>query len=283
HAAGTARAGNLTEAQCRKVLSELLERTTGETLRHLTVKEFLDGWLAGKELAKSEGTHLRYGGTVKLFLDSLGKPADKNLAAISPRDVERFRDGQLNDGKAPSSVNVDLKTLRTAFNHAWRQGLIPNNPVNAVELPKETRHQRSAFEPKQIAAILKVTTGEWRTAILFGYYLGARLSDAVTMAWENIDLPGKVVRYVQQKTGKEVTCPLHAQLEAHLISLPIRGRNPKVQLTPGLASKEVGGRNGLSREFKVLMGKGKVSDGRIEPERKEGEETKARAFSSYSF
>src|SRR5436309_400906 len=63
-AAGTARQGHANETQFRKVLSELLEKTSGETLRCPTVKAYFDGWLKGKELAKSEGTHIRYGGTV---------------------------------------------------------------------------------------------------------------------------------------------------------------------------------------------------------------------------
>jgi integrase len=276
--ASMGRDGVLTEAQVRKVLSEVLEKVTGDSFRHETVKDFLERWLRGKENAKSQGTHLRYGNSVKLFLESLGNRAHKSLAAVAPRDVEKFRDAELKIGKATSSVNVDIKTLRTAFNFARRQGLVPTNPVDAVELPAETRHQRDVFTPEQIRAILQTATGEWKTAILFGYYLGARLSDAVTMTWELIDLPGKTITYTQGKTGKTVVCPMHADLENHLLALPVKGTDPKAQLTPALAGKEVGGRNGLSREFKDIMKKAKVDDGRIE-----GTGEKGRAFSQLSF
>lgn len=282
-AAGVARQGQANETQFRKVLSELLEKTTGETLRCPRVKEFLDGWLKGKELAKSEGTHVRYGGTVKLFLNGLGKRAGLSVANISARDLEKFRDAQLKAGKAKSSVNVDLKTLRTAFNSAWRQGLIPNNPVNAVELPDETRHERDAYTPKQLQAILKTATGEWRTAIMLGYYVGARLGDAVAMTLENLDLLGKVVSYTQRKTGKAVVCPMHPDLEAHLLTLPVTSKNPKAPLTATLAGKKVGGRNGLSREFKAIMETAGVDEGRIEVERDGDQPTKGRAFSALTF
>ena len=282
-AEGAARNGKASETQFRKVLSELLEKTTGERLRCPTVKEFLDGWLKGKELAKSEGTHIRYGGTVKLFLHSLGKRANLSLANIAARDFEKFRDGQLKAGKASSSVNVDLKTLRTAFNMAWRQGLIPNNPVNAVELPDESGHERDVFTPAQLQAILKAGSGEWRTVIMLGYYVGARLGDAVTMTWENLDLPARVITYTQRKTAKAVECPMHPDLEAHLLTLPVTSKDPKALLTPTLAVKEAGGRNGLSREFKAIMEKAGVDDGRIEAERDGDEPTKGRAFSALSF
>jgi integrase len=104
-------------------------------------------------------------------------------------------------------VNVDLKTLRTAFNHDWRQGIIENNPVNAVELPKETRHQRSTFSSEQLEAIINAASGEWKSAILFGYYLGARIGDAVALSRENIDFHRQVICYTQAKTKKTVTCP----------------------------------------------------------------------------
>jgi integrase len=276
--AGVARAGNLTEAQCRKVLAEMLEKTTGETFRHSTVREFLDGWLKGKEMAKAEGTHLRYGNTVSLFLEMLGSRADRGLNTVGARDIERFRDRELRSGKAASTVNVDLKTLRTAFNLAVRQGLIATNPVGAVELPKEARHQRDPFTVEQLTAISTAATGEWKTVIMFGCYIGARLSDAVTMTWDMIDLETRVITYRQRKTDKVVTCPIHPDLEGHLLTLPVKGRDPRTQVTPGLATREVGGRNGLSRGFKLIMAKAGVDDGLIE-----GEGEKGRAFSKLSF
>lgn len=282
-ASGVARQGQANETQFRKVLGELLEKTTGETLRCPTVKDFLDGWLKGKELAKSEGTHIRYAGTVKLFLAGLGHRVNVSVANISARDMEKFRDAQLKAGKAKSSVNVDLKTLRTAFNNAWRQGLIPNNPVNAVELPDETRHERDAFTQEQLQGILNAATGEWKTAMMLGYYVGARLGDAVAMTWQSLDLASKVITYTQRKTGKAVVCPMHPDLEAHLLTLPVTSKDPKALLTPALAAKEVGGRNGLSREFKAIMVRAGVDDGRIEAERDGDLPTKGRAFSALTF
>lgn len=277
-AAEMARAGVLTEAQCRRVIGEILERTTGETLRHVTAREFLDNWLKGKELAKSEGTHLRYENSVKFFYASLGARADKPLNAIAPRDLEKFRDSELKAGKAQSTVSVDLKTLRSAFNNALRQGLITLNPVSAIELPKDVRHERDTFSGDQIRGLFKAAGPEWRTAIMFGYYVAARLSDAVTMQFQHMDFPARVMRYRHSKTNRMVECPMHPDLEDYLLSLPVKNRDPNTELTPSLACRPVGGRSGLSREFKDIMAAAGVADGRIE-----GKGGRGRAFSRLSF
>jgi site-specific recombinase XerD len=306
----------LTEAQCRKVMNELLEQVTGdsETIESNTTEQFLNNWVKGKVNAKSEGTATRYAGTIKLFLEDLGPRARLTLAAVTPRDIEKFRDDQIEEGKAASTVNVDLKTLRTAFNHARRQGILPNNPVEAVEFPEEQRHERGAFTPEQVSALVAaaqgdgslpgqatdeaadyakhgpraavgevtiagLAEGEWKTAILIGRYTGCRIGDAVSMTWENVNLEGdpKTITFVAGKTGEKVTVPLHPDLEAHFMA--IAGDDPKAKLTPILADIPVGGRNGLSRYFKEIMHKAKVDDGLIE----NTTGGKGRAFSTYSF
>lgn len=274
-----ARNREITEAQCRKVMTEILERTTGETFRHQTTEEFLKNWLKSKETAKSEGTVLRYRNSVDLFLECVGRKARLGLNTVTPADVEAFKNKELEKGKATSTVNVDLKTIRTAFNLAMRQGIIPTNPVNAVELPTEERHQRGTFTREQYEAILAAASPEWKTAIMFGYHIGARLGDAVSMRLDNIKFAERTIDYTQKKTGKFVICPMGEELEQYLLSLPIKEDKPSALLTPALSETPVGGRNGLSREFKDIMAKAKVDCGKIEAD-KEGS---GRAFSTLSF
>ena len=39
-------------------------------------------------------------------------------------------------GKAPKTISIEIKILRTVLNVARRQGRITANPAEAVELPK---------------------------------------------------------------------------------------------------------------------------------------------------
>lgn len=279
-AARLAREGTLTEMRSRQIIGEILERTTGHNLYDDTIEGFLTRWLKGKETANAKGTAVRYKHTVELFIESLGNKKSLSISCVTPEHIEEFRDAQLALGKASSSVNVDLKTLRNAFNLAKKRGIISVNPVDVVDLPEEQRNVRGVFSIDQIAGLLQVASNEWKMAIMLGYYIGARLGDAVRIKWENIDLERGVIRYLQQKTKKQIECPLHPDLQRHLCAISATRGDSKGLLTPTLVGKGVGGRNGLSREFKMIMVKAGINEGRIEQSEKKG---KGRAFSTLSF
>ena len=127
---------------------------------------------------------------------------------------------------APATLVVEMKTIATLFNAARRIGLIATNPATAVELPERIRQvKRKTFTPEQVQMLLDGVSAaaatatkrgdgeaatsflEWRTAILLGYYAGLRLSDAVTLTWENVDLAGGRISLETRKTGNRLGMP----------------------------------------------------------------------------
>ncbi len=134
-----AREGNLSEAQTRKILADILEKCSGEKLDTSTVRQFLESWVTSKSMVKATGTSRRYRHTVDAFLKFLKHRADTNLQSLRPNELEAFRDLQIKDGKSPVTANMVIKTLRVPLNAARRQGLILTNPAEAVEmLPAES-------------------------------------------------------------------------------------------------------------------------------------------------
>ena len=183
HAAELAREGKLTETRSRKIIGEILERTTGGNIYDDTIEGFLKTWLKGKELSNATGTYLRYEHTVDLFLNSVGNKKSVSISCVTPRHVEQFRDAQSATGKASSSVNVDLETLRSAFNHAKRRGVISVNPVDVIEFPDEQRNTRGVFTGEQMSDLLKAASSEWQTAIMLVHTLLDYLEHYLPMNW----------------------------------------------------------------------------------------------------
>jgi integrase len=72
----------------------------------------------------------------------------------------------------------------------------------------------------ELRAVLSVADEEWKSMILFGLYSGARLFDVATLTWQNVDLPGKELRFIARKTGKTIIVPLDGPLAAHVEALP---------------------------------------------------------------
>jgi integrase len=270
------RSGDFTEAQARKVLNNILENTGQAPMQSETIHAYFTNWLNGKQLASKPRTHERYKIIVEKFLASLGQKARRPLGALTVRDLENFRNQSMAEGKAPKTTAIEIKILRIVLNVARRQGRITVNPAEAVELPKIVSHTRDVFAPEQVRMLLAAADDEWQTAILAGYYLGARLSDVINLTWENVDLTGGVITYEQRKTSKSVTAPLHPDLKNHLFKLA--GDNPRAPLCPKLQKRSVGGRSGLSQTFANIM-----RDAGIGQQQVKGKGTQGRVFSKLSF
>jgi len=267
YASRESEADRLTEARARELISEIVLHTTGEPLRSYTAEGWLRDWLKGKQVAKSEGTFYKYKYTVESFLASLGERAKRNLNQVTPRDIQRFRDAELDAGKHPRTCNFAVKHLRMPFNVARRQGLITHNPAEAVEmLPTDNESTKQPFDLEQVKAILKAAKCDWRGAIMVALYTGARLQDVTDMRWESVDLENKWIAFRAGKTNQRIKIPMHDSLHDFLLELPAPD-NGKAFLFPTLAGKRTGGKSGLSMAFKRIMERARVS-GEVARERK---------------
>ena len=254
-AAKLAGAGNLVEAQARKIVADIMERAGGEeTLRSPTIKDYFNGWLASKKVRKAASTNARYDGAVQNFYAVLGNKTEKPITSLTSRDVERFMESRTNEKLSPSTVALSVKVIRTALNAARRQGIITTNPAEALELPQSKGVERGTFTPEEVKILMDTADGEWKTLVLLAYYTGARLSDCCRMAWADTSLSVGTLTYTQAKTGEKVTLPIHSELLTHLEALVGTGK-PEVFIMPKMAGLKPGGRNGLSQTFKRIMRK----------------------------
>ncbi len=269
----------LTEAQARRVVSEIVEASTGETLHFHSCRAWLDEWLLGKRGTTAPATHAKYEQVLRDFLAHLGERAELTLAAIGPRDLRSFRDALAKGGRSASTVNMAIrKTLAVPFLAALRLGYIPMNPCAAVEpLRDDSEASRDTFTLEQVAALLAVAEDEWKGAILAGYTTGLRLRDVAELEWSMIDFEANVIRVKTRKTGATLMLPLHDDLSAWLLTQ--RRGIGKAKVFPSLAGKGTGGRHGLSGRFKAIMEAAGIK-GRIVRDSQAG---KGRQTSSLSF
>jgi integrase len=252
-AAESGRNGALTEAACRKVLGEILERATGETLHFKSCREWLVEWVAGKQGATAAITFGRYRQVIADFLEHLGNRAEQPLGAVSPRDVRSFRDALAKGGRSPVTCNqVVRKVLSAPFGAALRLGYITMNPCAAVEsLRDENEGGRETFTAEQVRALLAAAEGDWKGAILCGYFTGLRLRDVAELKWEAVDFNAGLLRVRARKTRTPLVVPLHPEFVSWLKAQP-RGI-AKAPVFRDLAGKGTGGRYGLSGRFKAVM------------------------------
>lgn len=245
-----AKIGTLTEQAAKKIIGEIVERTTGEPLHHFAAREWFAEWLAGKAQTKSAATAERYRQVSRDFLASLGNRSKLSLAHITPKDIRTYRDAELAANKSAKTANLSVKIVSAAFNAAQRQGYIASNPCTALESLPQATAERSTFTQKQVAKLVGAAEGDWKGAILLAYYTGARLGDVANMRWNAIDLKERLVTFTPSKTKRMQTVPLHPELERHLLKSPGIG---KAFLFASLAGKGTGGKSGLSGQFAAIM------------------------------
>jgi integrase len=247
-----AKNGTLTEQQAKKIISEILERTTGEPLRNFKARDWFAHWLDMKEQVRAGKTMDRYRQVIRDFITSLGARANLSLSHITPKDVLTYRNSITKSGKAARTANLSVKVIGAGFNAAVRQHIIESNPATALEsLPVKTE-EKGTFTREQVSRLVSAADADWRNAILLGYYTGARLSDVANMRWSAVDWNNKIIRFTASKTGKPVTLPLHSQLEREFLKNAGIGNAP---MFPTLAGRSTGGKLGLSGRFSAIMEK----------------------------
>jgi integrase len=269
----------LTEVRTRELLSEVLQRATGEQLAVFTVREWFEMFAKQKRKSKSEKTALRHEQMHKEFLAFLGSRADLNIAAITQKDLLDFRDQREAKGLAPVTLNLDITVLSAAFNAALKQGHISVNPCAGIEPLKDKATHKKTFTPEQVSALLSAADGDWRGVILVGFYCGMRLNDACNLRWRDIDLisPIKTITYEPRKTGEAVTVAVHPALEDYLLSLPAPD-NEDAFVFPSLAQRE--NVSPLSKAFRKIMQRARIAQSIIRKRNEKGRSVYSHSFHS---
>ncbi len=209
----------LTEAQARKVVSDIYEGLHGEKLYHATTRKFLTDWLDTKKVEMSNGSYKRYKNAVDKLLVFLDERAERDIAYVHKRDISALRD-KTAAGLSASTANTDLKILRVAFRQAVVDGMRLDNPAGAVSTLDDRREpdapERRPFDEPELRKLLAVATGEWEGLVLGGLYTGQRLGDLATLNGRKVNLADELIKFRSQKTGRDMVIPIAPSFLAYL-------------------------------------------------------------------
>jgi len=247
----------LTEAQARKVVSDIYEQIHGEQLYHATSRKFFADWIAGKKSELSPGSFKRYENAVDKLIEFLGERADRDIAYVHKRDLAELRD-KTATGLSASTANTDLKILRTAFRQAVVDGLRLDNPAAAVRTLEDRKKadatERRPFTERELKKLLSVAEGEWEGLILGGLYTGQRLGDLASLVGRKIDLAEELLSFRSQKTGRDMVIPLAKPFLEYLKKLsPLASDAPVFPKANAEKGEADGESRRLSAQFHDLL------------------------------
>ncbi len=150
----------------------------------MTVAEWLDSWLAGKQRTKRASTVRGYESHIRVHISPV--IGDLPLERVNPGHVEAVL--ATVTGSAGTRHRV-LATLRAALNAAARQRLITWNPCTSVELEPENPPEAQRWTPAQAARFIAATADDplglmYRIMIL----RGCRRAELAGFRWAGADL-----------------------------------------------------------------------------------------------
>lgn len=182
--------------------------------RALTVEQFLDDWLAGKQSLRPS-TALSYATHIRRYLSPhLGVLL---LEALRPLHIERmYREISLlgDEHGRPLSVSTLRRiqaTLMSALNTAVRRGLIERNPAATVELPPVHRPRVRTWSAAELGQFLSAIQDD-RLHLLYRLLglVGLRRGEVVALRWGDVDLNSGSLRIEQSAVrvaGRSVVGP----------------------------------------------------------------------------
>jgi integrase len=184
-----------------------VERATVEPTFH----EFASEWFEANRHGWAERTVADYRWALSYHL--LPYFAKHRLSAITVEEVDRYRAAKLREGRlAPAQINKTLKRLSQILEVAEEYGRIPRNPARGKRRrAKVPKTQRSWVEPEQALALLEGGSVYMRPVIAVLLGAGLRVSEAVALDWQDVNLATGTLTVLEAKTdagtGREIDLP----------------------------------------------------------------------------
>jgi integrase len=205
----------------RETMIALYREAYGDTLPASSTRTYVANWLKVKSPEVAGTTLVFYRKGLDKFIEFLGPAADMDISTVARTTIIEFRNA-IAQRSSPKTTNADIRTVKSVFRCAKRDGYIVEDPSEFVEIVRtDSGAGRRPFTIPEIQRVLEVANAEWRSLILFGLYSGQRLGDIVSLTWNNIDLERNELRLRTRKTGKRLTIPIASPLRAHIDCLAI--------------------------------------------------------------
>lgn len=130
------------------------------------------------------------------------------LSKIKPRHAEAFIAHRLSTVPSVSTVNKDIRTLRSIFNLAIEPGGYlreGQNPFAKIKERKTTENEIRYVEIEEYLALMdKAKNLWWRGLLSIAYGSGLRHNEILNLTWKNIDFENQLITVVAKKASKNL-------------------------------------------------------------------------------
>lgn len=122
---------------------------------------------------------------LKNYIDSI------LLSDVNNVVIEAYKKKRMNECK-PTTVNIELRALKSMFNTAVEWNLIDRNPLRGVQMMRVPKTYPKFLSGEEVRLLCNTTNFEWlKNIILFAFNTGMRRNEIINLKWEDINLMEK--------------------------------------------------------------------------------------------
>lgn len=157
---------------------------------------------------------------------------DVYLDEINKFNVEQFKSYRIGE-VSPTTVNIELRTLKSAFNYAIQAGYIKENPFSKTKFIKSVKSDLPEFLEVSEIQKMRETIEEYGDVDylrIFEFYLntGARRLEGLQTDWKDVNFERNLVFLRHTKTSKSRMVPMNKTLEDVLRNMYIEKQEGKL-------------------------------------------------------
>jgi hypothetical protein len=153
----------------------------------------------------------------RLILDNFSREDGHRLVSDMPRRVAMSMIEEIGETR-PGMANLTTKVMRRLFAYAIKKELRQDNPFVGIESYKMgTHHTWTDAEISAYEAAWPIGTRE-RLAFDLLLYTGQRVGDVAAM--RRVDIRNGSIHLTQEKTGVDLSIPLHSNLVRSMKACP---------------------------------------------------------------
>mgnify|MGYP001027132036 CR=1 FL=1 len=173
----------------------------------VTLERWLDIWMEQDiEPCRAETTINGYDSIIHNHIrPALGKV---RLADLSPELINGYYQWLADEkGLSPNTIRKHHVLLHTALKSAFRQGVVPVNPIQRATPPRATTVEVAYYTPARLGKLLRAVKGDpLEVPVRLACFLGLRRSEILGLRWRDVDLhSGQIsIRWVRTTIGSRV-------------------------------------------------------------------------------
>lgn len=201
------------------------DREAAEAIRARREWEITQGTVFGRRATATflaaAVSYMEAGGS-RRFMDPI-------LAHFGTRKLDTLDQAAIDAGArklypaaATSTVNRQFYTpVSAVLKHAAARGLCDHRPIAR---PKQPKSRVRWITPEEAERLIAACADHLRPLVIFMLYTGARVSEALYIEWNEVDLSRGHVVFLDTKNGENRGVPLHPRVVAALANIDKRNK-----------------------------------------------------------